>query len=288
MPFRGEGAARVIAALMAMAMMAVPASAQRKLPRPDAAQDDLPGGNGPRGTSQAVPGELRYDDVGYAGVASDRGGNPSAITAAHRSLPAGSFAEVTALDSGRTILVMITGGGGANDRVIDLSPGAARLLAGDGGGAIAVRVRRVDPPGGDQQALREGRAASERIDSPPVLLTALRKRLPGVQRGAARGAGRLPALAPEMSGPGPAIVRITRPDPIATPPPSARGGHYVQVAALSNAARASALAQSLGGSVQSAGGIYRVRTGPYPDSASADRARDAAARRGYGDARITR
>ena len=60
----------------------------------------------------------------------------------------------------------------------------------------------------------------------------------------------------------------------------------VQVAAVSSAARAQALAQELGGHVAAGGGIYRVQIGPFADMATAQRARDGAARRGYGDSRI--
>lgn len=267
--------------IVGFALAATPGMAQRKLPPPDLRQIDdplPPTGPGPRGTSQAVPGELRYDAVGYAGI-SALNRDSKAIGGNHRSLPIGSFAEVTALDTGRTILIMITGGI-ASGGLIDLTPAAARLLRVDGAGPIAVRVRRVDPPGGDQQALREGRPAADRIDSPPVLLSALRKRLPGGPAPARR-----PAMTPELSRPGPAIVQITRPE-VGTAP--RRGAYFVQVAALSSAARASALARELGGSVQSGGGIHRVRTGPYADQASAQRGRDAAARHGYGDARIVK
>ena len=60
----------------------------------------------------------------------------------------------------------------------------------------------------------------------------------------------------------------------------------MQVAALSNAARARALADELGGIVRPGGGVYRVQLGPYPNSSAAERARADVARRGYGDARI--
>jgi rare lipoprotein A len=62
----------------------------------------------------------------------------------------------------------------------------------------------------------------------------------------------------------------------------------VQVAALSSAERAATLAHQLGGRVVPLGKLYRVQLGPFADSAQAQRARDGAARRGYGDARIVR
>lgn len=145
---------------------------------------DMPSGPGPRGTSGE---QQRYDEVGFASwygeevgggrTASGEPFNPDAITAAHNSLPLGSFVEVTALDSGRTIVVLVNDRGpGAGDRLIDLSRGAAQSLGLNG--LAPVRVRLVNPPLPEQIALRQGRAASQRIDAPPTLLTALRRKLP--------------------------------------------------------------------------------------------------------------
>lgn len=64
------------------------------------------------------------------------------------------------------------------------------------------------------------------------------------------------------------------------------GPALVQVAAFSSEPRARALAAALGGSVEAARGIWRVRLGPFVTRAEAERARDAAAARGYGDASV--
>lgn len=279
---------------------------------PDPLPPGVPAGDGPRGTSQATPGERRYDTVGYASwygselgngrTASGQPFNPRAITAAHPNLPMGSFLEVTSLDTGKTILVIVTDRGPSSpDRLIDLSRGAAELLGIDRAGIAAVRVRIVDPPGPDQTALREGRSASPRIDAPPVLLSALRKRLPP-RRGvpppappAGRASAPPPVRAPARAGasyaqPGYAAPGYAAPGYAAPAAPragAAAGGLYVQIIAVSSRERALSLAQGLGGSVQQAGGIYRVRLGPFADRDAALRARDDAARRGYGDARVT-
>lgn len=260
--------------------------------------DTPPAGEGPRGTSQAVLGAERYDAIGYA-VPNDGSANPGAISAAHPTLPIGSFAEVTAIDSGKTILVVIAEQGLATpDRIIALSPGALQLLGRPEAAALGVRVRRVNPLGADQQALRDGRQASARIDAPAVLLAALRKRLPAPPRGvstvmprpprATNAAGNAAVNAAVNSGAGagyPVPGRAAAP-PV-KPATSRQGtGFFVQVAALSNGQRASDLANSLAGSVMAGGGLYRVRLGPFPDQASADRARADAVQRGFGDARI--
>lgn len=69
-----------------------------------------------------------------------------ALTAAHKSLPLPTYAEVTNLDNGRSVLVKINDRGPfVDERVIDLSYGAARELAMVGAGVARVEVRAIDP-----------------------------------------------------------------------------------------------------------------------------------------------
>ena len=251
---------------------------QNSTPLPE---DPTVGATGPRGSSQPGPGERRYDEVGYAGVRSVAGGGPrdEAIVAVHPTLPANSYVEVTSLDNGRTILVLVTGTAGPG-RMIDLSPGAARLLGYDRPGAIPVRIRAVMASPQDQVALRSGRSAEARADAPPVLLNGLRKRLP---MGTAPAVQPLPQPAATRPRP-PAPPRVARPVPAVRP--AATGRYFVQVAALSSAGRAQSLAQSMGGFVKAGGGLYRVQLGPFASAGEAQAARGRAARAGYGDARI--
>lgn len=68
--------------------------------------------------------------------------NMEALTAAHPTLPLPSYAYVTNLETGRTVLVRINDRGPyARDRIIDLSRQAARLLGFEGRGLAHVRVR---------------------------------------------------------------------------------------------------------------------------------------------------
>lgn len=221
-------------------------------------------GEGPQGSSRLRPGEERYDRVGYAGYA----GAGEGVFATSGVLPQGSHAEVTALDSGKTILVLIRGQGSG---LIDLSGGAARQLGVTGN--PAVRVRRVSVTGQDATLLAAGQAAPMRADAPPALLAGLRRRLGDTPRETVVERPSRPATRPAV-----------RPTP--RPTQAATRGLFVQVAALSNAARARALADELGGSVRPGGGVYRVQIGPYPNSSAAERARADVARRGYGDARV--
>ncbi|MFZ4808479.1 MAG: septal ring lytic transglycosylase RlpA family protein [Hyphomicrobiaceae bacterium] len=65
-----------------------------------------------------------------------------ALTAAHPTLPLPSYAYVTNLENGRTVLVRINDRGPyAHDRVLDLSQTAARLLDTERRGVAKVRVR---------------------------------------------------------------------------------------------------------------------------------------------------
>lgn len=259
-------------------------AADSQVPLPPEAND----ATGPRGTS-GTHDAAHYDEVGYATwYGEEAGGNatasgapfdPNGITAAHRTLPLGSYAEVTALATGRTILVLINDRGPQpEDRLIDLSRGAAALLGTGADPMAPVRVRSTVPSPADVTALAAGRAATARLDAPPAILAALRRRLPD---------RRDPIVAPVSPPPRPTAA----PSPKQTvrpvePAPSANVRYTVQVAAFSTEARARALAKPLGGSVQPTGGVYRVRLGPFADAAAAARARDGAAKRGYGDARI--
>jgi rare lipoprotein A len=68
---------------------------------------------------------------GYAGrkTASGERMNPSALTAAHRSLPFGTRVRVTNKKNGRSVVVRISDRGPfVRGRVIDLSPAAARAI----------------------------------------------------------------------------------------------------------------------------------------------------------------
>lgn len=242
---------------------------------------DAPQGAGPRGTS----GEVREDVVGYAALmdgAPDARFGKVAVGVAHPSLPPGGFVEITSLDTGRTIVAMVVAQSGGGS-VVALSPGAAQALG--VGERAAVRVRTVDVGAQDQVALRSGQAASPRLDAPPALITALRRTLPA-QTGRERRA--IPARTTPARSTAP-VLRAAAPAPAPIRAPiRARGtvGFYVQVAALSSAERAAALAQQLGGHVAAGGGLYRVQIGPFADMASAGRARDGATRCGYGGARI--
>jgi rare lipoprotein A len=84
----------------------------------------------------------------------------NAISAAHPTMPMPSYARVTNLENGRSIVVRVNDRGPyAHNRVIDLSMGAARALGTYGSGLARVRVEYVGPAsltGSDDQALLAG------------------------------------------------------------------------------------------------------------------------------------
>jgi rare lipoprotein A len=262
-----------------------------------AAEGGPPPTAGPQGSSEQAAGEERYDTVGYAGVRGVAGNNAAtanSIVAVHPTLPAGTIVEVTSLDTGRTILVLVTATMPVPpDHLIDLSTGAAHLLGGDAGGKLAVRVRKVIATPQDQNLLRSGQSASERIDAPAALVSALRRRL-GVSAAPVLATTTAPtpvALPPSRVATTDRGANYPAPARVATPrpkPPVSSGGYFLQVAAVSTPARAQALAHNLGGSVRPAGNLYKVQVGPYASAGEAEHAKSQLAARGYGGAMIVR
>ena len=265
-------------------------------------------------TPQDVPA---YDEVGYASyygaelsgqaTANGENFNPMGASAAHKTLPLPSYVEVTALDTGRTILVRVNDRGPfANDRLIDLSEGAARQLGITAQGVAGVRVRRVNPPEQERAVLREGMTAAERIETPEPLLKVLRDKLSKQPKPSAivqkSAAGPVPAkAAPVSSGPAPVsegrfiresgtAARAPKPAPTAQRQSATSGGYVVQVAAFSSKSRADALARQIGAwvSTSSDGRLFRVRFGPYTSEADAQRGLATARQKGHSQARIYR
>jgi len=254
-------------------------------------------------TTYTPEDRLNYDAVGHADVGAD--GGPG-VSAAHKTLPLPSYVEVTGLDSGRTILVRVERRGPMrNDRLIELSPGAAAQLGLDGD-KPAVRVRRVNPPEQERAMLRAGGRAPERMETPRGLLDALNRKLagstaslpPGLPTVASPAVKPVPAPAP-MSPPVAAAKAV--PTPAATPKPAAvpapaaapaprvaARALVVQVGAYSTEARTKASADRVGGSASRAGSLWRVRMGPFADRAEAEAALAKARTAGYSDARIQR
>lgn len=86
-------------------------------------------------------------------------------TAAHKSLPLPTYAEVVNLDNGRRVIVKINDRGPfKDDRLIDLSYGAALRLGIADTGTARVEVRAIDPRAWDDGA----RVAGTGVAPPPA------------------------------------------------------------------------------------------------------------------------
>ena len=262
------------------------------------------------GTTYTPSDIADYDDVGYASwYGEELAGRPTAngeifdpagVSAAHKTLPLPSYVEVTALDTGRTILVRINDRGPmVGDRLIDLSRGAAEQL-GLTEGVSAVRVRRTNPPLAERAQLRAGQPVPERIATPDSLLSILRtklKAMPVPKALAAAPPVEAQPAAPIASGkakPGDdrLVVEKAKPatKPAATTKPAAAvaGKFIVQVGAFSSESRANAAAKSVGGTVSKAGNLWRVRIGPFASDADARGALGTAKAKGFRDAVVQR
>jgi len=126
------------------------------------------------GVSYTPSDTLNYDAVGYARAGTEGSG----ISGAHHTLPLPCYVEVTALDTGHTILLRLDRRGPMGGKqLVELSPAAWAQLGFTGGADVPVRVRRVNPPETERARLRTGNRAPDRMDTPPGLLTALRRKL---------------------------------------------------------------------------------------------------------------
>jgi rare lipoprotein A len=217
--------------------------------------------------------EQLLDDVGGAGFYETRG---AGMTVRHRTLPSGSFAEVTALDSGKTVVLLVEQDPSlSGDEVALLSESAAEAVGVLDQMEAKIRIRPAVPSPVEQAAIRAGNEVT-RLPAPPALLAALKRRLPSPPKPAMMLVAATTIAAPKpVSRPTPPVAR-----------PAATGRWFVQVAALSDAARAATLAKTVDGVVRSAGRLYRVQSGPFTTRAAAETARAAIARRGFADARI--
>ena len=244
---------------------------------------------------------LNYDEVGYA-AADDMGGE--GITIAHQTLPYPSYVEVTSLETGKTILARVERRGPmVNGRIAALSPGALTALGASDG--TPVRIRRVNALEEDRALLRQGLAASSRMDTPMSLVEVLKRKLDAPASVPVRPAPpQQVAVAPSTAAPvpaptaadntAPALAPLAVPRPSepaeAAPPPAPpageKAGLFVQAASFSTDDRAARAATVLGGTVERSGRYFRVRTGPFANRGEAEASLAKVRAAGYSDARI--
>jgi rare lipoprotein A len=231
------------------------------------------------GVTYTPKDSMNFDAVGFA-AAGPEGGD--AVSGAHRTLPLPSYVEVTALDSGKTILVRIERRGPmAGKAQVELSPGAALQLGYTGQPQFPVRVRRVNPTEPERALLRSGQPAPARMDTPKSLLAVLMRKLE-TQEGVIR-----PVLAPEPEltpVPAPSASPVPKPTPKATPravpkpaatpkaAPTAAATPEAVPKATPKAAATPKPAASPRPEAPSGPGRYTIRVGTYANKANADAA----------------
>lgn len=186
--------------LVAAVLAATPLAAQNVPLPPEAGAAAGPSGTAGTGTP------VGYDAVVYAEV--EPGAPGVAVTA---PLPVGSYAEVTDLASGRTILAAVV----ATAPEVRLSATAAQALGVSA--RTGVRLRAVAASPADANALRQGQLASPRLDTPEAVLRPLRRQLP-TQAAAAPGRRLRVPKAPRTQAPE-RVASADRTVMDVTPPP---------------------------------------------------------------------
>ena len=252
-----------------------------------------------------IPADAPFDDVGYAGL--DDAAGPG-ISVSHRTLPLPSYVEITALDSGRTILARVERRGPMmSKQLVALSAAGLAQLEADPSQPLAARVRRVNPQEYERALLRINQRAPERLVTPGQLLEVLRKllasknspapvadvdpdRIASVALAAAPPVRPAP-VKPVAVKPTPPKVVAAKLAPTKAPPPKAAAapvadGLSVQAGTFANRTNAEATAKKLGGKVAASGKLWRVQLGPFGTRAAAAAGLARAIKAGFGDARI--
>ena len=204
-----------------------------------------------------------------------------AFSAAHKTLPLPSYARVTNLDNGKSVVVRVNDRGPFHDnRIIDLSYAAAVKIGVWPKGTAPVEVRAIDPAHPDTLP------PSRTVQAPPLRPMDRRARPSGVDR-------EPPRVLASVAGP-PPPVEASRPQPSALSPGSPR--IYLQLAAFgdrANAERALVAARRAGldqagiESVAVAGRtVHRLRIGPLADAGAADALSARVERLGLGVPRV--
>jgi rare lipoprotein A len=180
------------------------------------------------------------------------------MTAAHPTLPIPSYARVTSLESGKSVVVRINDRGPFHsDRVIDVSYTAALKLGLLGKGSHQVEIERLFPDDGSRLATVRRAAASEAQGLPPPADIAALMLNDEMQVDSAATAVPLPAVEAAK----------------------AASGFYLQLGAYAREGKAEEVSEllkksgvSLALEVVRSGSVNRLYSGPYATRASAQEA----------------
>jgi rare lipoprotein A len=203
------------------------------------------------------------------------------MTAAHTTMELPSYAKVTNLENGRSVIVRVNDRGPfVNNRIIDMSKRSADALGFRGKGKAQTRVQYIGPAPIKDPHYGHLAAMNQELERG----TPLRNMIAGADLRDGRYGSETPTL----------VAASTSSSTASIAPASADAGYFVQVAAFSdpsNAQRTKADLSDLG-NVQvdategSYGQIFRVRLGPLADEAQAEATLDAVRSRGHHDARL--
>lgn len=237
--------------------------------------------------------EPDYDEVGIAswygpgfnGELSSSGEkfDQDALTAAHPTLPIPSIVRVTNLENNRSVLLRLNDRGPyVDDRIIDLSRGAADALDVRRQGTAKVRVQYVGPAPADPDTQVTERMLVKASSQAPQPAPARSNNVWSTPMPAAAGMPDRPSSQASDEGyarPEDVAPVAVRPTPVTTAS-APRSGYALQVGSfsdLSNAHRALSAYDNQAGYVASAvvngGQFYRVMLGPWPDKAAAETAK---------------
>lgn len=189
------------------------------------------------------------------------------MSAAHRSLPLPTFARVTSLDNGQSVIVRVNDRGPFHsDREIDLSYAAAARLGFLDNGTGPVKVEAIDP---EQWLAQRGGTSNSPSQSQ-------------------RQAPAASAMPTERVAAAPAASQAAPSQQQASPAPASGSGDamYLQIAALGNPEGAQQLQQRLEGEqphsvrIMNDADMYRVQVGPIAP-AQETQAREALRQAGF-------
>ena len=226
--------------------------------------------------------------------------DPASLSAAHRTLQLPAILRVTNLETGRVVLVRLNDRGPAEPgRVLAVSARAAELLGMRPGRPAQLRLAVEAEPSralaaglprapGEAPALAVATAATgpverETLAPPPGARQAERVRearaMPAMAAAAAPGGGAEAALPP-----------LNLPETVLSGPPMP-GRLVIQLGTFTGPDGARRQAARVPGARAEATGSgrraeWRVRLGPFPDVAAADRALEQVLRQGVSEARI--
>jgi len=205
------------------------------------------------------------------------------MTAAHPTLPIPSYARVTNLSNGRSVVVRVNDRGPFHSsRIIDLSYTAALKLGYIGHGSAELEVQRILPDEIRQMELARNSGAAPVVASAPpqpAMPVAASMAPAAMSAPAAVETAAVAMPLTTVSAPAEMLAAPAATPSAATASPAAGAGYYLQLGAFSQAANAQAAreqhAQRWNGRLQQVdvvetNSLFRLYGGPFPSRADAE------------------